>query len=151
MDFIPLSQMIFWTSFWCTFSHKNGSTEGASLHVTWKQKRTSEILFSGFWVLLTDLTVKLWGKINLKEACLWKHCCMGTKPWECSLRIIQGSCHKPNHHRQIAIYFILLTSPDNKVSDTTRKKVYMHIFTGVQVGTPQRQAPITVGPKRMRE
>ena len=128
MDFIPLSQMIFWTSFWCTFSHENGSTEGASLHVTWKQKRISEILFSGFWVLLTDLTVKLWGKINLKEACLWKHCCMGTKPWECSLRVIQGSCHNQNHHRQIASYFIffflLLTLPDNniKVSDTTRKK-----------------------------
>ena len=108
-------------------------------------------------VLLTDLTVKLWGKINLKEACLWKHCCMGTKPWECSLRVIQGSCHNQNHHRQIASYFIffflLLTSPDNniKVSDTTRKKVYMHIFTRVQAGTPQHQLPITAGPKRVRE
>ena len=136
--------MIFLTSFWSTFSHENGSTDCAYLHVTWKQKRTSEILFSGFWVLLTDLTVKLWGKINLKEACLWKHCCMGTKPWECSLRVIQGSCHNQNHHRQIASYFIffflLLTSPDNniKVSDTTRKKVYMHIFTRVQAGTPQQ-------------
>ena len=114
--------------------------QGASLHVTWKQKRTSEILFSGFWVLLTDLTVKLWGKINLKEACLWKHCCMGTKPWECSLRVIQGSCHNQNHHRQIASYFIffflLLTSPDNniKVSDTTRKKVYVHNYIHKSTG-----------------
>ena len=56
-----------------------------------------------------------------------------------------GSCDKRNHHAQIAIYFILLTSPDNKVSDTTRKKVYMHIFMGVQVGTPQRQVTITAG------
>ena len=49
------------------------------------------------------------------------------------------------------LFFILLTLPDNKVSDTMRKKVYMHLFTGVQAGTPQQQAPITVGPKRMHE
>ena len=143
--------------FGALFLTKMEALQGASLHVTWKQKRTSEILFSGFWVLLTDLTVKLGGKINLKEACLWKHCCMGTKPWECSLKVIQCSCHNQNHHRQIASYFIffflLLTSPDNniKVSDTTRKKVYMHIFTRVQAGTPQHQLAITAGPKRMRE
>ena len=59
MDFITLSQMIFLTSFWSSFSHENGSTECASFHVTGKQKRTSEILFSGFWVLLIDLTVIL--------------------------------------------------------------------------------------------
>ena len=43
------------------------------------------------------------------------------------------------------LYFILLTSPCNK-SDTTKKSV--HIFTGVQVGTPQQLASITAGPKR---
>ena len=40
--------------------------------------------------------------------------------------------------------FILLTSPNNKISDTTKKSV--HIFTKVQAGTPQQRAPITADP-----
>ena len=49
------------------------------------------------------------------------------------------------------LYFILLTSPDNKISDATKKSIDVCIFTGVQVGTPQQQAPFTAGPKRLRE
>ena len=44
------------------------------------------------------------------------------------------------------LYFILilLTSPDNVVSDTTRKIMYLHI----QVETPQQQAPILLQAQR---
>ena len=44
------------------------------------------------------------------------------------------------------LYFILilLTLPDNKVSDTTRKIMYMHI----QAETPQQQAPILLRAQR---
>ena len=45
----------------------------------------------------------------------------------------------------IRFYFFLLTSPNNKISDTTQKSV--HILTGVQAGKPQQRAPITVGPR----
>ena len=49
--------------------------------------------------------------------------------------------------RKPALYvsiFFFLTLP-NKLSDTTKKSV--HIFTGVQAGTPPQRAPITAGPR----
>ena len=137
--------------FGALFLTKMEALQGASLHVTWKQKRISEILFSGFWVLLTDLTVKLGGKINLKEACLWKHCCMGTKPWECSLRVIQGSCHMQNHRRQIAIYYFYFNFINfaRQWGKWHYKKNNVHAYTGGDTTTASSN--ITAGPKRTRE
>ena len=38
--------------------------------------------------------------------------------------------------------------PNNKISETTKKSV--HVFTGVQPGTPQQRAPLTAGPRHHR-
>ena len=152
MDFIPLSQMIFLTSFWCTFSHENGSTAGCILACymkTEKNIRNIILWFLGFADWFDSQTLrKNQFKRSLSVAWAQSHGSAHSGSYR---------AHNQNHHRQIASYFIffflLLTSPDNniKVSDTTRKKAYMHIFTRVQAGTPQHQLPITVGPKRMRE
>ena len=158
MDFIPLSQMIFLTSFWCTFSHENGSTAGCILACymkTEKNIRNIILWFLGFADWFDGQTLR---KNQFKRS-------LSVKTQSVAWAQSHGSAHSGSYRALVTtkiitgkllvtlFFFLLLTLPDNniKVSGTTRKKVYMYIFTRVQAGTPQHQLPITAGPKRMRE
>ena len=144
--------MIFWTSFWCTFSHENGSTAGCILACYMKTEKNIRNIILWFLGFADWFDGQTWRKNQFKRSLSVKtllhgHKAMGVHAHSGSYRALV-TCKIITGKLLFTIFIlILLTSPDNEVSDTTRKIMYMHI----QAETPQQQAPILLRALRERE